>query len=196
MIFKPNAIFSFIAGNAEVYIMLALLIGLVTVIIGCWLSDNCWSPEPEHVVTVAWPTSNPSPAHVIRAVTPLSMLSASSSSSESSPDSDWPLVDVSERDSMNLWQHAPISSDNNNDEDNIFDNVIHVFETKQEGIVTTKICKDLSAVHNGGVVNVPIESEEDDEHVIADNNFVCFGDCDKVLGNSVVLDIGNHLDLL
>ncbi|KAJ3624557.1 hypothetical protein MTP99_018171 [Tenebrio molitor] len=41
-------------GNAEVYIMLALLIGLVTVVIGCWLSDNCWSPDPEgHVVTVA-----------------------------------------------------------------------------------------------------------------------------------------------
>ncbi|XP_044733342.1 uncharacterized protein LOC123295945 [Chrysoperla carnea] len=40
-------------GNAEVYIMLALAIGLVTVVIGCWLSDNCWSPEPEHVVTVA-----------------------------------------------------------------------------------------------------------------------------------------------
>ncbi|XP_017785726.1 PREDICTED: uncharacterized protein LOC108568890 [Nicrophorus vespilloides] len=40
-------------GNAEVYIMLALLIGLVTVVIGCWLSDNCWSPEPDHVITVA-----------------------------------------------------------------------------------------------------------------------------------------------
>ncbi|XP_049818060.1 uncharacterized protein LOC126264379 isoform X3 [Aethina tumida] len=41
-------------GNAEVYIMLALLIGLVTVVIGCWLSDNCWSPEPEgQIVTVA-----------------------------------------------------------------------------------------------------------------------------------------------
>ncbi|XP_059475618.1 uncharacterized protein LOC132196772 [Neocloeon triangulifer] len=35
-------------GNAEVYIVLALLIGFVTVVIGCWLSDNCWSPEPEH----------------------------------------------------------------------------------------------------------------------------------------------------
>nr|CAI5824843.1 unnamed protein product [Callosobruchus analis] len=41
-------------GNAEVYIMLALLIGLVTVVIGCWLSDNCWSPEPEsQAMTVA-----------------------------------------------------------------------------------------------------------------------------------------------
>ncbi|XP_077294967.1 uncharacterized protein LOC143917361 [Arctopsyche grandis] len=40
-------------GNAEVYIVLALLIGFVTVVIGCWLSDNCWSPEPEHVVTLA-----------------------------------------------------------------------------------------------------------------------------------------------
>ncbi|XP_071052119.1 uncharacterized protein [Onthophagus taurus] len=40
-------------GNAEVYIMLALLIGLVTVVIGCWLSDNCWSPEPETGGTVA-----------------------------------------------------------------------------------------------------------------------------------------------
>ncbi|KAK6623869.1 hypothetical protein RUM44_010725 [Polyplax serrata] len=40
-------------GNAEVYIVLALLIGFITVIIGCWLSDNCWSPEPEHVVTIA-----------------------------------------------------------------------------------------------------------------------------------------------
>jgi hypothetical protein len=37
-----------IAGNAEVYIVLALLIGFITVVIGCWLSDNCWSPEPEH----------------------------------------------------------------------------------------------------------------------------------------------------
>ncbi|KAL1497743.1 hypothetical protein ABEB36_008649 [Hypothenemus hampei] len=34
-------------GNAEVYIILALLIGVVTVVIGCWLSDNCWSPDPE-----------------------------------------------------------------------------------------------------------------------------------------------------
>lgn len=34
--------------------MIALAIGLVTVVIGCWLSDNCWSPDPEgHVVTVA-----------------------------------------------------------------------------------------------------------------------------------------------
>ncbi|XP_024945007.1 uncharacterized protein LOC107271760 [Cephus cinctus] len=40
-------------GNAEVYIVLALLIGFVTVVIGCWLSDNCWSPEPEGVVTLA-----------------------------------------------------------------------------------------------------------------------------------------------
>uniref|UniRef100_A0AAR5PJ75 Uncharacterized protein n=1 Tax=Dendroctonus ponderosae TaxID=77166 RepID=A0AAR5PJ75_DENPD len=34
-------------GNAEIYIILALLIGVVTVVIGCWLSDNCWSPDPE-----------------------------------------------------------------------------------------------------------------------------------------------------
>ncbi|KAK5641922.1 hypothetical protein RI129_010469 [Pyrocoelia pectoralis] len=41
-------------GNAEVYIMLALLIGGVTVVIGCWLSDNCWSPEPDEPdVTIA-----------------------------------------------------------------------------------------------------------------------------------------------
>ncbi|XP_066584887.1 uncharacterized protein [Prorops nasuta] len=40
-------------GNAEVYIILALLIGFITVVIGCWLSDNCWSPEPEGVVTLA-----------------------------------------------------------------------------------------------------------------------------------------------
>ncbi|KAF7278384.1 hypothetical protein GWI33_008512 [Rhynchophorus ferrugineus] len=41
-------------GNAEVYIILALLIGVVTVVIGCWLSDNCWSPDPETgLVTVA-----------------------------------------------------------------------------------------------------------------------------------------------
>nr|XP_012144317.1 PREDICTED: uncharacterized protein LOC105662933 [Megachile rotundata] len=40
-------------GNAEAYIFLALLIGAVTVVVGCWLSDNCWSPEPEGVVTVA-----------------------------------------------------------------------------------------------------------------------------------------------
>ncbi|XP_011338908.1 uncharacterized protein LOC105280247 isoform X2 [Ooceraea biroi] len=40
-------------GQAEVYIILALLIGFITVVIGCWLSDNCWSPEPEGVVTLA-----------------------------------------------------------------------------------------------------------------------------------------------
>ncbi|XP_046660652.1 uncharacterized protein LOC124354330 [Homalodisca vitripennis] len=40
-------------GNAEMYIVLALLIGFVTVVIGCWLSDNCWSPEPEHLTTIA-----------------------------------------------------------------------------------------------------------------------------------------------
>ncbi|XP_076238336.1 uncharacterized protein LOC143181685 [Calliopsis andreniformis] len=40
-------------GNAEAYIFLALLIGFVTVVVGCWLSDNCWSPEPEGVVTLA-----------------------------------------------------------------------------------------------------------------------------------------------
>lgn len=39
-----------VAGNAEVYIVLALLIGVVTVVVGCWLSDNCWSPEPEDVL--------------------------------------------------------------------------------------------------------------------------------------------------
>ncbi|XP_034248375.1 uncharacterized protein LOC117649593 [Thrips palmi] len=37
-------------GNAELYIVFALLIGLVTVVIGCWLSDNCWSPEPEIIL--------------------------------------------------------------------------------------------------------------------------------------------------
>ncbi|XP_032521382.1 uncharacterized protein LOC116773095 isoform X2 [Danaus plexippus] len=37
-------------GNAEVYIVLALLIGVVTVVVGCWLSDNCWSPEPEDLL--------------------------------------------------------------------------------------------------------------------------------------------------
>lgn len=36
-----------VTGNAEVYIVLALLIGFVTVVVGCWLSDNCWSPEPD-----------------------------------------------------------------------------------------------------------------------------------------------------
>jgi hypothetical protein len=46
-------IFRYVAGNAEPYIVLALLIGFVTVVIGCWLSDNCWSPEPEHIVTIA-----------------------------------------------------------------------------------------------------------------------------------------------
>jgi len=46
-------IFRCVAGNAEPYIVLALLIGFVTVVIGCWLSDNCWSPEPEHIVTIA-----------------------------------------------------------------------------------------------------------------------------------------------
>lgn len=88
--------------------MLALLIGLVTVVIGCWLSDNCWSPEPdEPVVTVAWPSANSiSPPKVVP-LTPNSALSASTSSSRpSSPDSDWPLVDVSDGDSMNLWHHA------------------------------------------------------------------------------------------
>ncbi|XP_071554640.1 uncharacterized protein [Temnothorax nylanderi] len=40
-------------GQAEIYIIVALLIGFFTVVIGCWLSDNCWSPEPEGVVTLA-----------------------------------------------------------------------------------------------------------------------------------------------
>ncbi|XP_063240652.1 uncharacterized protein LOC134541276 [Bacillus rossius redtenbacheri] len=40
-------------GNAEPYIVLALLIGFVTVVIGCWLSDNCWSAEPEHILAVS-----------------------------------------------------------------------------------------------------------------------------------------------
>lgn len=40
-------------GKAEAYIILALLIGFATVVVGCWLSDNCWSPEPEGVVTLA-----------------------------------------------------------------------------------------------------------------------------------------------
>ncbi|XP_029177307.1 glycine-rich cell wall structural protein-like isoform X1 [Nylanderia fulva] len=40
-------------GQAEIYIIVALLIGFITVVIGCWLSDNCWSPEPEGVVTLA-----------------------------------------------------------------------------------------------------------------------------------------------
>ncbi|XP_050460507.1 uncharacterized protein LOC126856230 isoform X1 [Cataglyphis hispanica] len=40
-------------GQAEIYIVVALLIGFITVVIGCWLSDNCWSPEPEGVVTLA-----------------------------------------------------------------------------------------------------------------------------------------------
>ncbi|XP_012526885.1 putative glycine-rich cell wall structural protein 1 isoform X1 [Monomorium pharaonis] len=40
-------------GKAEIYIILALLIGFLTVVFGCWLSDNCWSPEPEGVVTLA-----------------------------------------------------------------------------------------------------------------------------------------------
>ncbi|XP_065204822.1 uncharacterized protein LOC135834779 [Planococcus citri] len=40
-------------GKAQLYIILALLIGFCTVVIGCWLSDNCWSPEPEHVVMIA-----------------------------------------------------------------------------------------------------------------------------------------------
>ncbi|CAH1736237.1 uncharacterized protein LOC114121243 [Aphis gossypii] len=41
-------------GKAELYIILALLIGMATVIVGCWLSDNCWSPEPEQHYTIAW----------------------------------------------------------------------------------------------------------------------------------------------
>lgn len=39
-----------VTGNAEVYIVLALLIGFLTVVFGCWLSDNCWSPEPEELL--------------------------------------------------------------------------------------------------------------------------------------------------
>lgn len=45
---------NFVAGKAELYIILALLIGMATVIVGCWLSDNCWSPEPEQHYTIAW----------------------------------------------------------------------------------------------------------------------------------------------
>lgn len=44
----------FVSGKAELYIILALLIGMATVIVGCWLSDNCWSPEPEQHYTIAW----------------------------------------------------------------------------------------------------------------------------------------------
>ncbi|XP_018910805.1 uncharacterized protein [Bemisia tabaci] len=40
-------------GNAQFYIILALCIGFVSVVVGCWLSDNCWSPEPETCVTLA-----------------------------------------------------------------------------------------------------------------------------------------------
>lgn len=91
--------------------MLALLIGLVTVVIGCWLSDNCWSPDPEgHVITVAWPTAKKPP---LSPDTPLSIVSISSSapsSPPSSPDSDWPLVDFSDGgeggDSNHLWHHT------------------------------------------------------------------------------------------
>jgi len=43
-----------VSGKAELYIILALLIGMATVIVGCWLSDNCWSPEPEQHYTIAW----------------------------------------------------------------------------------------------------------------------------------------------
>lgn len=92
--------------------MLALLIGLVTVVIGCWLSDNCWSPEPEGMtVTVAWPPAKRGPpASPLPPPTPISAVSTPSSSpttEPSSPDSDWPLVDTSEAgDSPNLWHHA------------------------------------------------------------------------------------------
>lgn len=46
--------FHSVSGKAELYIILALLIGMATVIVGCWLSDNCWSPEPEQHYTIAW----------------------------------------------------------------------------------------------------------------------------------------------
>lgn len=84
--------------------MLALLIGVVTVVIGCWLSDNCWSPEPEHVITVAWPPANPTPPPPL---SPISIVSVSSSTSRpSTPHSDFPLVELSDTDSMNLWHHV------------------------------------------------------------------------------------------
>lgn len=91
--------------------MLALLIGLVTVVIGCWLSDNCWSPEPEGMtITVAWPAAKRGPPATPPAPpTPISAVSTPSSSptEASSPDSDWPLVDTSDNgDSLNLWHHA------------------------------------------------------------------------------------------
>ncbi|XP_025407759.1 uncharacterized protein LOC112681694 [Sipha flava] len=57
----PGTVYSYIwkssdqpLGKAELYIILALLIGMATVIVGCWLSDNCWSPEPEQHYTIAW----------------------------------------------------------------------------------------------------------------------------------------------
>ncbi|KAI5754531.1 hypothetical protein M8J77_009282 [Diaphorina citri] len=40
-------------GNAGMFIVLALLIGFFMVVIGCWLSDNCWSPEPEPFLLIA-----------------------------------------------------------------------------------------------------------------------------------------------
>jgi hypothetical protein len=87
--------------------MLALLIGLVTVVIGCWLSDNCWSPDPEgHVVTVAWPTAKP-PLSPDVPISVVSVSSSSTTSRPSSPESDWPLVEPSDGDSIiNLWHHV------------------------------------------------------------------------------------------
>lgn len=96
--------------------MFALLIGLVTVVIGCWLSDNCWSPEPEGMtITVAWPPAKRGPTPV-PPLTPISVVSSSpstSSQSSSAPESDWPLVEISDGDSMNLWHHALCQKNSN-----------------------------------------------------------------------------------
>lgn len=87
------------------YIILALLIGLTTVVIGCWLSDNCWSPEPEGpIVTIAWP--KPIPREFKRSVMFLGVRGIISPElplhefGMESPESNTPLMEVSTKDPL------------------------------------------------------------------------------------------------
>lgn len=69
--------------------------------------------------------------------------------------------------------------------------MIHVFETKKEGLTTKPPENDFNIIHNGSIIN------HHDPEIIEDNtNFVCAGNCDKIVPNSVVIDMGSQFDLL
>lgn len=134
--------------------MLALLIGVVTVVIGCWLSDNCWSPEPEHVVTVAWPSANSGPPPDT-SLTPVSIVSISTSSRSSSPESDWPLVDLSDEDSMNLWHHSSCDNkeiiSNETCDENLINEIVNLNSDFIKVLCDGSICSKTDNNTNGSI---------------------------------------------